>query len=273
MRKDPNYLAVEGLIASASTGAFTLPDEVIAAHAVAVRLEAEWRRGGEDHVGPARKALRVALWEAAETGGDFPDAAELARAEGLQSAENARRMMLGDITESAQARAWSAVAAVADEIVTRHLRPALAEVVDSARSATSAFSKHGTTAEALIGAPAEAQDGWLAVDALADRYYKLRDAQTRLARLAGGPQVDTNGIFERLRNMPDVWPQYHRRGTPPWPVKDARGYLVWLVTSGAEPWMPTVAEQDARWAEVFADEIQRQRNARGRAAGGVYVGG
>jgi hypothetical protein len=93
-----------------------------------------------------------------------------------------------------------------------------------------------------------------------EEYFALRAAQGLLQRLTGKPSVDASHTFGELRNMPAIWKQRDSgvesiRGRAPWPDRLAR--MVWLVTSDAEPWMPTAEECEDAYRDLVANNPMR----------------
>ena len=99
------------------------------------------------------------------------------------------------------------------------------------------------------------------------RYGAVRAARAVLVRLQGGPVQDGRGHYAELRNLRDLWPTVGtwQEKVPPWPESPV-GRLRWLVTSGAEPWCPTVAEQDALFAERHPSPADVAKRASAGAA-------
>lgn len=129
-----------------------------------------------------------------------------------------------------------------------------------------------TTAEQAIAADAGAT--WKRITELADAYAELRSAQ-EFVMLRGSvslwqsstPQFPgedhANQAF--IRNIDDLWPNWRQPGLSrrrmdlsdnvkrardePWPADRGPELMIWLVTSDAEPWIPTGKQLRELWAE------------------------
>jgi hypothetical protein len=155
-----------------------------------------------------------------------------------------------------------------DELIEQHLAPAHAEALDAAR-------EHGHLAPladdvAVRAAPTPKQRA--GVDALAlaaARYRSTRAAHTALTRRL--PRLDVDGVLAELADLPDVWPTYRQHGQDePWPVSRV-ARPCWIAVH-ARPWLPTVAEWDERWLEVFGEPVEQARRNRQQmtALGSVF---
>jgi len=259
MDRNPGFGQRAKLVELATAGYFTLPDEIIDAHRVAARLDAERRRPVTDVVGPARQRLAEDFRTAAADEAPWPDGAELAEALTAQRANVERLPILERVTAEAQADFVDAVVESTTRIITKHLRPVLDEILTEATKAAEAMAPYGDSPAALLTAPAPARKAYGALDGLAERYGVLRDAKAILNR--GVERLDDADVFGELRNLADVWPNWRKRGEPPWPTTSAAVRLLWLVRSEAEPWMPTAGEQDDRYREVFAEGLANMAHA------------
>ncbi|MBZ4558585.1 hypothetical protein GBO17_14230 [Mycobacterium avium subsp. hominissuis] len=125
-----------------------------------------------------------------------------------------------------------------------------------------------------------AEDAWRRLPELRDEYDKLRSAQSSVMLVAVAPHIlataksdyidDPLASDLAIANLDEVLPGWRRpdnRATTtfgelgdrrPWPVDDPIEQLVWLVTSDAEPWLPTRADLSA---------LRAKRQARAAKAG------
>jgi hypothetical protein len=109
-----------------------------------------------------------------------------------------------------------------------------------------------------------AEDAWRQLPDLRDQYDKLRAAQHSVTLVAFEPHIlatarsdyieDELASDLQLANMDEVLPGWRRPDNRaatsfrelgdrrPWPIDDPITQLVWLVTSGAEPWLPTTKD-------------------------------
>ena len=234
---------------------------------------------------PAAGAGPVVLDEVANAvaaGGPIPDdlgrrvaAAERAAADGM--AEVAAIQGLHDLLRQRVASARAQGIDVALEVV----RVELADVLTATRTVDRALGSIQAP-EAAMTAGSAAVAAWQDLLALVARYDALRDAQLELVRpyIGGGGQQteDTFRLAGLLANAfdidPDLQARAARRGKTPagfspvdlrppwpapleverasvvWPTSDRPGYLRWLATGPAEPWVPPLAKMQAKVAEV-----------------------
>lgn len=184
--------------------------------------------------------------------------AELARLE-------QRRAALQDFRHEAQRRAESLVATKLDTILGA-LNGELTKLLVEASKAAEQLGGARTAAEAVA---ANAAPAWKKLTALADDYERLRAGQQTVTMgLALGYWQSHDGRESHasdnyLANLDEVFPDWRDPGRgsgrvvhvdgrvhryEPWPI-DPVERLVWLVTSQAQPWIPTRAELDALYAE------------------------
>lgn len=260
MERNSVYHRQVSLVRQAEAGHFSLPAEVIDLERRAQRLDAERRQGEPDYVTPARLRLAEGLARAAAEDAPWPNGEDVVAAEQKQRAARVRREALDDVTWRAQGAFVAAVVELTDTIIAEHLRPALEELLEEARAAVATTSPYGAATDVFLTAPKPAREAWLRLETLADRYAVLTTARSSLVR--GSSRLDEADVFAELHNKPEVWPHWRRQVDPPWPTDSRRARLVWLVASPAVVWMPTVAEQDARFREFFAEDLARMEQSR-----------
>jgi len=235
---------VRRLFEGEADGHYTLPPDFAELAAAAGRLRALPLPA--DAVTEETLKLRTAVRRAAEPGGTLPSPKALAAAYAARPAlaelARARETAAAELDRELQA----AVAARADEIIVDHLRPAQEETLAEAAAALQATGGVVDPASASQAV----REASAALERLAARYGAVRAARAVLVRMSGGPVQDGRGHYAELRNLRDLWVTVGtwQERVPPWP-EDPVGRLRWLVTSGAEPWCPTVAEQDGLFAE------------------------
>jgi len=147
-----------------------------------------------------------------------------------------------------------------DAILVNCLQPAHREVLGQLRAAYDVFSPVGMSASELWNRPDRVRKAWSAFGDASTRYEALRAAH-RAIRTSGAAQqcqLDTGNLLDEIRNLDEVWPQRTNSTLPvstmsePWPPRvDSVGWLLWAHRVGAELWLPTGGEQDARWTVVF----------------------
>jgi hypothetical protein len=178
-----------------------------------------------------------------------------------------RRAILLELIESARARSAAAAAEVRDQILhgyDRELRSLLSDVEAVAEELGGVDS-----AEDAVAADRAPQ--WKRLRELADDYGVLRMAQRKLMDPEAVTRSQpTNGGEEpasdlHIRNLDDVWPEWRSGGArdgvtvsnfggggehryEPWPADPVR-FLLWLVTSEVQAWVPTHEQLRRLWAD------------------------
>lgn len=269
-RPSPEFSRAAKLVELSGAGYFTLPSEVADAFEVVQRLAQERAAASVDLVGKARARLHDATYEAANGRGDWPTGAEVVQAQLDQQAADLRVGALDAALEAARDHFVSTVRELADVIVKSHLRAPYDKVLADTRAAAAAVADFGGNLAALIAAPKAARDAWLSLDGLTSAYETIREARS-IVYAGRRPNLDDQHLFAEMRNLPDLWPAWRSRQDAPWP-ENAKERLVWLVSGPAALWLPTLAEQDERFEERFALELENMRRSRLIAAGGVHAG-
>ncbi|MGH3968898.1 MAG: hypothetical protein ACRDTV_12490 [Mycobacterium sp.] len=172
-----------------------------------------------------------------------------------------RRGVLLELLRDANAQAASVITHNINQLLTR-LNDDLTHLLDEARQAAAQLGG-ATTAEEAIAE--DAGTHWKALTALAGEYALLREAQDDVMRRAPFDYLNgsrpANGQGEdhtsdlRLANLDQLWPDWRDPGIKtirmdggrdrlePWP-EDNAGLLLWLVTSPAQAWIPTLPQLD-----------------------------
>jgi hypothetical protein len=154
---------------------------------------------------------------------------------------------------------------LSEEILRKHLRPAMEAVLDGIRAGAATVGSRvpwGDT-RALVRASAEVREYHESCIVAVQHMDAIRDAQRRLKDLTGDPGDDAFWRFGQLRNMAEVWPNRgawtdQSGGKPPWP-EDAAERMYWLVSSEAEPWLPTAEECDLAYLEFLRNAPRLQQ--------------
>lgn len=212
-----------------------LPAPADADQALAASIEAAVSAAGAGKALPVPRALLAALAE-----GDQHAAAEQVRSAALAQARS---------------RLQALCVRRGDELVADWLRPAFRAAVEGFAAALALTTPYGDTAEGLLAAPDDARAAFAHLQEHAAAYTAVVGGRTDLL-LAGYRSDDAEdavrgdgglGRFGVVRNAQD-FPPY--RGRPPWPTGSAREFLTWAERSGAQLWLPTAAEQSARYREA-----------------------
>ena len=266
MERNPHYTRLSALVSLSEAAGFSLPDEVTTAHRAAQRLATEYGQRRADQVHGARQLLVDSFATAASTGAAWPDGRSVVEAEAADAARREERNALAQAAAAAQAIYNAAVEDVADQLIAGSLRPGVEQVLAEVADAAQALGPHGAASvEALLAAPKAAREAWLRLDGLANKYAVLRQARTLLVRTNSA--ADSTSLFGEVRNLNELWPTWRDRTGHPWP-DDPRQRMLWLVGPDVQVWMPTPAEQAARFEEVFGDGMARMAHARLVAQGG-----
>lgn len=260
------YTAV---LAGADGGHYTLPESVAGARAVLARVEVAQTDAVAPDGDQRRRAFVGAILAASDDGSDLPDPRELVEVD--ERAYQLWSIAVRDARAAAEQRVVDALVADVDGLIVEHLRPAHAEALAVARD-HAALAPLASDA-AVLAALSPAQRSW--ADALARAtatYAAVRAAWSTLTRAGSQSRNDADGVFGELRDLPDVWPSFRQRGQDqPWPTTPVPR-LCW-VAAHATPWLPTVAEQEARWREVYGDQLDQARRNRQQldAFGAVFA--
>ncbi len=192
---------------------------------------------------------------AVEDGTPLPTAAEVAE----QTARiDAGQVLAGAIGAELAAVGESTVNgfhASADSLIVETLRPVHSRIVDDLRAVLAVLDGHGLDPAGLLDAASKVRQARRDLDTLAATYNRLRGGYGALIRLAP-PTVD-DGRFSELRNGHEP-PFFIPQGATSMAPTDPALRLAWLLGNGAELWMATPAERDARFAEVYPPDQSRQ---------------
>jgi hypothetical protein len=274
---------VEKLINFAEVGEFTLPEKLTKAYAVYQRVRAH---DLEPFTLYHEKNAAADLVAAAYRGEDL-DLIELGRAFIASQTEGRAYdwsiIILREALERATEDAEHIIDELADEIILQHLQPAHATVLAEAVEVVTAIGAAQITE--LINSPRLAiydgrhersvRSALRALAPLSDRFGAILAARDRV-NIAGGVnwstprhlEYDLDHCFAYV-NKPQVlvedWSLEVVTSLPrPEIPVDPMEKLVWFATTAqpAEPWLPTVSEQDAAWLSLFGDRLEKIRGQR-----------
>lgn len=158
-------------------------------------------------------------------------------------------------------RVAAALADQADALITDVLRPVFDTVVGELRDAYALlepFEGAGTWALAL--AELKVRKAAANVEDQTHRYSVLCSAAAEVRKLVPPPEHDEDNEFVAFTDVHTVYPRRSRTGiaatAAPWTHEpDPQAWQLRNLT----PWLPTAAEQDAKYREVYAEEIEAQR--------------
>jgi hypothetical protein len=251
------------IFAGYDAGFFTLPEELVTRREAEVRIADELKAVNERmrKVLPAAIRTKIArdIIEKAVIPPNFvapfmKSQDELRR---LSAEESILAEARDNLRDGASSLAWMAML-LSEDILAKHLRPAMEAVLDGIRGGAATVGRQvpwGDT-RALVRASEEVREYHESCLVAAQHLEAIRDAQRRLKDLTGSPGEEAFYNFGQLRNMDRIWPgrgslSDRFKGNPPWP-EDAAQRMYWLVSSEAEPWLPTAEECDLAYAALLS---------------------
>lgn len=156
---------------------------------------------------------------------------------------------------------------VADSIIVDHLRPRYDATMTQAAELVPALVGVPLTVKALVSGSAKVRQAWRAMRDLGDTRSLLLTAR-RHANSAGErrPAQDGRNEFSSFKKPAALFPELPERSRLPqdWPVpEEPVARMLWLLTDArtAEPWLPTVAEQDQAYDAVYGGANRMRANA------------
>jgi len=258
------------LVESAEAVGYSLPTELLDAHRTYVRVKAveiPKPKTLEADTAAARVVSAVAAGEtpdpnalagevnrAALAGRDF-DQAKLVMGLAVEQAGNAATTLASDLTE---------------QIIVKHLRPALEELHREAREVAAALKGYGLDLPTLVTAPAKVRNSYAALPGLVSRRQGIFRARRWVNSIGHRePSYDVNGLYVEFQTplaLSPSWKPPARIPQIPAPT-DPSERLLWAVSdtaAPAQPWMPTVEEQDeahqAQFGEANAMRASKHRD-------------
>ena len=243
--------AITALLQGAELGHYTLPQSLHEAQAIEARVREELSRARADleklgSVADATEHLAGTVLEAARRKPLLPDlSAPLAK---LDQALQLGRFRVSILQAARERAARDLLFGTPPEaILTEHLRPALAEVMEQVRDLEPKLEGRSVESpEHFIRASETARVAFTSLNDLGYRYGAIRAAQQAVGRLLDGPQVDTGHKFSEFKDPQALGITISGMAGRSQPTPEHRlTRLIWAATTGAnEVWMPTVAEQD-----------------------------
>lgn len=265
VRRDPHVTRLFGHVLDPHRdGHFPLPDEVVREMNALDAVEAATQSPlpSVEGVATARARVLDAVVSAAREGAPLPTAQAVVDAEIAVDEGNKRRVLYQEAIEKIESRLYGEITTRRDAIIVEHLRPRLDELLDAVRQVAERVEIDRMTREHLIVVAKEG-DVVSTLDPLSVRYRAIYRAHEALTE----HEFDEPRHFREFRNMLDVWPEKLRTRrpladtppAPPWP-SDGVARLLWIVVSGAEPWLPLPAEEQAAMA-AFQEQLAAEREA------------
>lgn len=242
------------LFAGFDAGYYDLPQELLARRRAESRVLAELNglsKGFVDADPAAARSGVVAELIKAAGRGDITPGYEKPFLEAQETTRvlAARQSILSEArAELAEQTPWFA-SRMGEEILADYLRPAMEAVLDRLRpGAHLASLVPWDNQRALVMSDRPVREYHELASAALEDYQHIRTAQRLVMTLTGHPSEEAHRTFGELKNMTTIWPTRNSgvasiKGQAPWPDGPAR--MAWLVSSAAEPWLPTAAECDA----------------------------
>lgn len=253
---------ITDIIKSCQAGSYTLPATVLEAHQVSERVQALTLPHARTlHFEDAGRALVDAV-----ASGEDPDLT------GMLDAIQASRLAaethftasaaLTAAHEAAGNRLLSAVRASAEDIISNHLRAVFDDVLAQTRAAVNDLGTHPPVAALLLDAPAKVRTAYNTLGQLRHRLSIIRRSRDNVNTVTESrPALDVSGLYADFQN-PTHWTRGVAARISAFPSpSDPVEYLVWLVGEAqpAQPWLPTVVEQDAAYQAGPFGEAQRNQ--------------
>ncbi len=248
--RNKEYNRAAGIFAGYDAGHYTLPAGLLAHRDGIARIKAAHALANKEAFaadpGAVRSRLARMIPDAARKG-DLPKGwvADLRAAQDTQVRAGTEAAVLDEALGLAENQLVRAVDDLADEVITGHLRPVLADILAKIRKATqSAGDVPWEMPRLLARAPKNVRDAFASVEEEAERYSVIRRAQFTCHLVTAAVEEDAWFLMSEIRNLPLLWPQYASRVpaiAPPWP-KDGNARMVWLTRPEVEVWMPTTVD-------------------------------
>lgn len=147
------------------------------------------------------------------------------------------------------------------EVLTKYLRPAHDATVTELRTAWQLVDDYLGKGGNKFAMPAKVAAAASSIDNLITRYQAVRAARTDLTAPRRGYTctLDVDDEFAVISNPEELWskPQHNNLigSKPPWSGLDTAGVLRYMFAHGGKVWLPSVAEQDSRFAAVYAERM------------------
>jgi hypothetical protein len=275
---------LKALVALSEQGKFSLPEEIVRKYQTWVEIpKLKW-----DPPAVVDDEQAGAQLVAAMNRGEDPDLLDFGRAvvAGItkrQESEAAQRVMAA-AREQAASLAEMALRDSVESIIEKVLRPRFEEIMAeatelAARLKGASFiqgeSVDWTRMMSEDDRTRAARSAWRRMEPLELQRRAILQARYRVDTIGHRtPQKDTEGYFVRLAHPERLQAPGWEPGKPwqsPAPSEKQQAnpvlaLLWWAVDAAAgEPWLPTCADQDARWEQLFG-EWKRQREQQ-QAAG------
>lgn len=244
------------LFEPADAGVYELPSEITAIRKAIDRLHMPT---AEVQSVSAVLARLTAETRAAAIAGseDLPDASAVMVAEREQAVDLHRQRIVADARDQLSESLIATVADQADRIIGEYLRPAHDAAVAALADSAALTAQYESDPRAALTAPAKVRTALAGQPDSYQRYITCIQARSVVLGCGAVPQRDDTQILSGIHNAEDLWP---RRARPtaarPWP--DGLAGVLWLLRNGAELWLPTAAEQDERYEEVYGEAEREQ---------------
>jgi hypothetical protein len=262
--KAKNLRRYRALFDGVDSHLFTAPAAMLTARDGILRIAAELEDVTRPDLTTAEaEHLERVITAAQGPGSALPPVDALLDVEAALARADRQTGLLTRALELADNRFASLVQDIGDVIIREHLRPAVEDVMAGIAKASKALPDD-PSAEAILRGSDAARKAWLSLSDLAARYEAVRRSASPLRQLTPA-EWDHRGDFTELHNFDELTRGLNIQvaGPRPWPT-DTAGRLLYYARNGGRVWLPTVAEQDARYREVHKDALAKQEGIRAR---------
>ncbi len=248
------------LFAGHDGGHFDLPKAVLDARRAHARLDAAALDPEPDSHWAVRDTLIAAVADAFLDGATtVPSCAEVDDARRATQVHDDRNEVRHAALDSLKVRVGTAVDPT--EVLVKYLRPAHDQAVADLRSAWQLVDGYLGNGGNKFAMPAKVAAAASSVDGLVNTYQACRAARGDLTAPRRGYTctLDVDDEFAVISNPEELWskPQHNNLtgSKPPWSGLDTAGVLRHMFAHGGKVWLPSVAEQDERFAAVYAERM------------------
>jgi hypothetical protein len=250
---------LQPLFDCADSGLIQLPAETVQLRKAAAHLGAQLR--GLTPPDPGHAELEEKVMASALAGDPLPDARFLAEREIERQALEQLQQISRAIHERLEYQIRATLTDNPDALVATTLRPVHDRIVADIRKCAKVLDNELDTA-VLLAASAAKRQARGDLDGLVSEYQAVRAAYRGLSRYMP-VRFDVEGKLMQWRNPSTV--SWRERSVPRQDADrvDPVATLINQLASGLEPWMPTSAERDGRYEELYPKSpASGQRNPR-----------
>ncbi|MEV6835534.1 hypothetical protein AB0N17_13620 [Streptomyces sp. NPDC051133] len=159
----------------------------------------------------------------------------------------------------------------ANQVITQHLQPALAELLDQVRADRQTAAKYAmqeTPSIDMLEQPDDVRAAIVRLHSLVPRYGALRTSWEICRRRSMQETSDPLGTLSPLAEVANIvdlhadWRKSHAGQAPwPWHSHNLHIKLGWLLDNGGKIWLPTADQQTEAYHRYHPQAITRARVA------------